>query len=204
MCDVILCVTANAAKPDTWFYLAASYNLNVEEKVMYLVTYISADGINWESNALEKELTDDNISALTGAVAKLGKELYLGKSSRMLDCGVSYYFDDARVYNTVLEADDLALIQPNTLELRDPTDLPVEDDESSDEITTPEKVTIKKPAATETTAPVEESSKVTTESVATDADNAEEAGCFAGAGASIFGLLAIIGGASLSMKKRNG
>ena len=109
---------------DTWFYAAVTVETDFENQKAICSIYISNDGMIWDATTVERELTDAEVESIQKAVAAEGRAPYIGKSSRLLDRKVDFWFDDVRIYSKALSADELALIQPNTTDLRDPADLP--------------------------------------------------------------------------------
>lgn len=204
---------AEGATPpkNTWYYISSTMKIDRENLKLHGALHISFDGIKWTSLAVEKDLTAANLENAKKAqdsLKRADKAFAIGKSDQQKDCGAEYWIDEVRLFNKALTADELALIQPNTLDLREITDTPVVTDpvETDPVVTdpvvtdpvTPTTPAETKPATTPATTPATKAPS-TTETPAGE----QKTGCGAAVSATLVSLLAVFGGAVLAVKKKD-
>lgn len=111
---------------DEWFYIALTMEIDADNKGTAIM-YISKDGLTYYKTVTNIAFTDAVIDDMkvrqedTKALVTIGKMI---GSNDISDRGISYWFDDIRIYNTVLTEKELARIIPNSLELRAESDIP--------------------------------------------------------------------------------
>ncbi|MBQ7348205.1 MAG: hypothetical protein IJW55_09620 [Clostridia bacterium] len=101
---------------DQWFYLALTMEID-EAGTATAALYISTDGVNYIKN----ETYATTVTSLTldeTAIATLKgyteTNVYIGKKDGNQDVGIGYTFDDIRIYNKALTADEIESINMPT------------------------------------------------------------------------------------------
>ena len=123
-------------QPDEWFYLALTMEIDSDNKGTAIL-YVSKDGLTYSGYETTMDFTADILADLQIRQADTATTVALGKLISTSDVptpdrGIDYWFDDVRIYNKVLTKTEIATIIPNTLELRDVSELPPEPSEPSD------------------------------------------------------------------------
>ncbi len=181
-------------KDNEWFYYAVS--MEIDGKVGYATVYISNDGKNYEQTEMQLIFSDTVKADLQSRLANQAAQMVLGKllptdpAAPIPERYINFQYDDVRFYDTVLTADELATIIPNSLEL-----------DTEEQITTTEEITTETPTeeatepATEaktepaTEAPVNEQTDIKNETN-TDGTTSQNKGCTGSV--LTFGAMAII------------
>ncbi len=184
-------------KDNEYFYLAVTTKIDVAAKKGTAVVYISNDGKNYTATEMTLNFADQIYTNLQTTISQQAAKFVLGKllptTSPVPERWINYTYDDFRVYNKALTAEELSMIKPNSLELN----TPVATTEPTTSATT-ERTTSPTTAATTTEATT--TAATTTEATTT---SAEKSGC----GSSIsIGVLAMAGictsAVALKKKKR--
>lgn len=121
---------AEAIQADQWFYIALSMEITAENKGVATL-YLSTDSMTYAKYVAEITFTDallENLATRQAVPTTVNEtnSVTIGKISvdtDIPDRGVGFYYDDIRIYNTVLDEMDLARIIPNSLELRSESEI---------------------------------------------------------------------------------
>ena len=105
---------------DQWFYMALTMDIDETTKVGTSTLYLSNDGETYHKVTNTMTFTDTDLSALKTRQEDANAAIVLGKFSKQIaaDRGISFSYDDLRIYNSVLDEEDLARIIPNSLDLK--------------------------------------------------------------------------------------
>ena len=108
--------TAVEVGQDQWFYIALTMEIDSDNQGRAAL-YLSTDGIHYTGNetysgsTTSLSFTADAIEALK---AKTSKVVFGKTNTTAADRGISYTFDDVRIYNKALTASELAAINMPT------------------------------------------------------------------------------------------
>lgn len=122
-------LTSSVTKPENeWFYVAVTTSVDFDEKSGEFCFYVSGDGINYTCDSIVRQnnISDTNIENVKKALSSTTATFLLGKGGGQPDRGVDFWLDDVRIYDKVLTENEIMMIQPNTLELRDISDITTE------------------------------------------------------------------------------
>ena len=169
---------------DEWFYVALTMNVDMTTNVGTAVIYISKDGLSYTKTELTMPITSAIYEDMATRAADTQAEVLLGKLSLVKDIPdryINYWYDDVRIYNTVLDESDLARIIPNSLDLREKSEIPDTSDTTApsdtnapDTATTTTKTpTTSKPAST---GAVSNNTQKSTQAATSSAGNTETGG----------------------------
>ena len=169
---------------DEWFYVALTMNVDMTTNVGTAVIYISKDGLSYTKTELTMPITSAIYEDMATRTADTQAEVLLGKLSLVKDIPdryINYWYDDVRIYNKVLDESDLARIIPNSLELRDKSeiDTTVPSDTNAPETNTPETTknpVTSKPASTNAVSNNAQSNTQKSTQAATDSSNSSDVG----------------------------
>ena len=177
---------------DEWFYVALTMEIS-EDNRGTAILYVSLDGLTYYKSETTMVFTEEILADLKTRQEDADAYVSLGKltgETELDDRGISYWFDDVRIYDRVLTQTEIARIIPNSLELRDESELPVDPPETTggDETTkTPSDDDTDAPSDDDTTAPSDSG----TEAPGNDAtepgagDDTADAGCQSVLGAGV-------------------
>lgn len=182
-----------------WIHIA--FAVNVDGVGNQNILYVSADGETWR---LAK--TDPAGTALNSIAERINKAdavLLFGKANVTDAQTAGFEYDDIRIYNKALTYDEVRLIQPNTIELKQETEESTESTEATEAPTIP--------ALTEAPDHGKDSESVATESesaaseqsttVATSSE--EKSGCSSTFAIGVPAVIGIAGAAILRKKKKD-
>ncbi len=189
-------------KDNEWFYYAVS--MEIDGKVGYATVYISNDGKNYEQTEMQLIFSDTVKADLQSRLANQAAQMVLGKllptdpAAPIPERYINFQYDDVRFYDTVLTADELATIIPNSLALdieeQTTTTEEITTETPTEEVTEPATEAKTEPATeakTEpaTEAPVNEQTDIKNETN-TDGTTSQNKGCTGSV--LTFGAMAII------------